>query len=397
MSVKYRNQNGQETIIAGLTPGGDIEAGAVDTRSGTVEIPATTSGTASSVSVTFDTAFDDNNYEVILSFDENSTDFKTLELAVYNKRANGFNINALRNYSTDASAQTIAWKAWKIYSVQHAQQNAEAIADIQAAMPADAGSGNKLVTKSYVDNADSSLGNRISSIEDAVPATASITNKLVTASDLSSVEIDKLEDINDVDVTGIQDGDTIIWDDTNSEWVPGQSGKTYTEGLGIDIDSNDKISVNQTYVPTTFVGSTADWNALSATEKAKYNLVSLNDDSNGISVIDAVADGEMRPVTSNAVYDGLATKANDSRLGTDRTVYDSGNLLYWRKNGICVVAMHGVSASNAITLPSGMRSPGYLTCYGKGNSLFIVNGYNLTYTYDGSNPIYGVITYPAAD
>ena len=35
MSLRYRNEDGSESIVSGLTPGGDIEAGAVATRSGT--------------------------------------------------------------------------------------------------------------------------------------------------------------------------------------------------------------------------------------------------------------------------------------------------------------------------------------------------------------------------
>lgn len=57
--------------------------------------------------------------------------------------------------------------------------------------------------------------------------------------------------------------------------------------------------------PATFVGTKAEWNALPADKKAKYTLVNLTDDgeSLGIDPVDAVEDGNMNAVTSNAVYD----------------------------------------------------------------------------------------------
>lgn len=55
--------------------------------------------------------------------------------------------------------------------------------------------------------------------------------------------------------------------------------------------------------PTTFIGTIAQWNALSAEDKARYTLVNLTDDGETGETVDAVIDGDMRPVTSNAVYD----------------------------------------------------------------------------------------------
>lgn len=58
--------------------------------------------------------------------------------------------------------------------------------------------------------------------------------------------------------------------------------------------------------PREFVGTQAEWTALSSAEKAKYTLVNITDDSETGDVVDAVTDGDLRPVTSNAVFDELS-------------------------------------------------------------------------------------------
>lgn len=303
MSLRYRSSDGTEQIIAGLTPGGDIEAGAVATRSGTETFTSLGSGNVETYNITFDSDLPDANYIVTFEFTTNTGSIVATSAL---QTASGF-VLYIRNVSVAAQTGTVKWTATKTYTVQHDIQNSEAIADIQAAMPSDAGSANKLVTKSYVDNADSSLGTRVSSIEDTIPATASITNKLATAADVAGIEIDKLTDINDVNTNTLLDGQTLIWDDAYQEWKNGQAGKVYTAGDGIEISNLDAISADNTLVPFNFVGTQAEWDALSVSQKAKYNLVTITDDvaNGGVAISDVVADGNMNAVTSNAVYDAL--------------------------------------------------------------------------------------------
>lgn len=181
MSVKYRNENGDEVIIAGLTPGGDIEAGAVDTRSGTFSVAFDgTSGKEYNINIAFDAAMSDADYEVIFDFGSDAG-WTGCSIFPYNKTANGF-VAAITANNTSVKTRTISYKAWKIYSVQHDKQNSEAIATIQQAIPAGAGISNKLTTKSYVDNADSALNTRLSDLEDLIPTGASISNQLATKS-----------------------------------------------------------------------------------------------------------------------------------------------------------------------------------------------------------------------
>ena len=321
MSLRYRSSDGTEQIIAGLTPGGDIEAGAVAQRSGTVSSGTVASGATESVNVTFDSPMPDDDY--IVNF--NTPDTGRLNLRVTNKTANGFTVSCMNNTSSSASSD-IEYTAFKTYTVQHDVQNSEAIANIQAAMPADAGSANKLATKSYVDNADSAIDSRLDNIEDAMPATASITNKLATKNDVDNVQIDALGDIADVEVTGVQSGQTILWDSDDSKWVAGQAGKVYTAGDGIEISTLDKISVDDEYVPLTFVGTKAQWDELTVSQKAKYTLVNITDDpaTGGAVVVDRVAEGNMNPVTSNAVATNMVNtvKNGETKPVSSDAVWD---------------------------------------------------------------------------
>lgn len=56
-----------------------------------------------------------------------------------------------------------------------------------------------------------------------------------------------------------------------------------------------------------FYGTMDEWNALTSTEQAKYDLVASPDEASE-DIADEVTDGDMRPVTSNAVYDFYSNK-----------------------------------------------------------------------------------------
>ena len=79
----------------------------------------------------------------------------------------------------------------------------------------------------------------------------------------------------------------------------------YMAGRGVAI-TNKEVAVDET-IATTFTGTQAEWNALTATEKAKYNLVNITDDaaSGAQVVVDEVTEGNMNAVSSNAVAEAL--------------------------------------------------------------------------------------------
>ena len=94
--------------------------------------------------------------------------------------------------------------------------------------------------------------------------------------------IDELGDIEDVDLSNLTDGQTIVWDATNSKWVNGEGGKTYTAGYLINIDSEDEISGK------VFVGTEAEWEALSSAEQAEYDMINITDDYKTTSDIEII-------------------------------------------------------------------------------------------------------------
>ena len=62
--------------------------------------------------------------------------------------------------------------------------------------------------------------------------------------------------------------------------------------------------------PQIFKGTSAEWENLTPAEQAGYSVKCITDDESG-NVVDAVTDGDMRAVTSNAVYDKVGEYHND--------------------------------------------------------------------------------------
>ena len=127
--------------------------------------------------------------------------------------------------------------------------------------------------------------------------------------DTGTATIDELGDIADVDLTNLEDGQTIVWDDTEQKWIPGIGGQDYTAGHGISID-NGVIS------DKTFVGTTAEWEALDSAQQAFYEERVLTDDepdvqqkTNGHTIKDE--DGVSKTQRSNLQFEGLDVTDDD--------------------------------------------------------------------------------------
>ena len=235
MSLRYRDSSGNETIVSGLTPGGDIEAGAVATREGTYNLSGTN---WVQQNIVFDSPMPDADYEIITE-EHTCAGFTSGQFLIQNKTANGFTIGIYFTSTTAANNRySGTWKAVKTYSVQHAAQNAEDITNIKAVIPPAASSTNQLTPKKYVDDADTALDERVSDLEDLIPTGADVTNQLTTKSYVD----DAIQNV-EIDV-----------DDA------------------LDSDSENPVQNK------VFVGTLAEWNALTPTEANKYQLVNIIDD-----------------------------------------------------------------------------------------------------------------------
>lgn len=108
--------------------------------------------------------------------------------------------------------------------------------------------------------------------------------------------------------TNLKFADATITDDSANDATI-VSHTPYTAGDKIDI-TNHVVSCDET-VKGTFIGTKDEWNALIASEKAKYDVVNFTDDQSEVTtVVDTVVDGNMNAVTSNAVYDALQANKN---------------------------------------------------------------------------------------
>ena len=74
-------------------------------------------------------------------------------------------------------------------------------------------------------------------------------------------------------------------------------------------------------------GTLAEWEALSATEKAKYDQAEVIDEYTGVPVVvDKVESGNLNPVTSNAVAEALETAAiGQAKIGYFPVISTKGN------------------------------------------------------------------------
>ena len=77
-----------------------------------------------------------------------------------------------------------------------------------------------------------------------------------------------------------------------------------------------------------FNGTEAQWAALSADQKAKYKYVAISDDSETGDVVDVIADGNMHPVTSNAVFG--VTMAAPQTYSIQITAWANGYMLFYK-------------------------------------------------------------------
>lgn len=142
-----------------------------------------------------------------------------------------------------------------------------------------------------------------------------VTGKGLSTNDFTDAEKQKLDnmeldDLADVDMTGISDGQILAWNDANSKMVPAdQTGTEYTAGMGVDISAQNEISTEFIMYP----GTKAEWDQLPVSEKIKYTHTAWNDSQSGI-VDNLPTQNSDNLVKSGGVWTGLDAKADKTAL-----------------------------------------------------------------------------------
>lgn len=92
-------------------------------------------------------------------------------------------------------------------------------------------------------------------------------------------------------------------------------------------------------------GTEAAWEQLTDEEKAQYDYEFFEGDTNDyFAVVDAVTEGDMHPVTSNAVYESL----NAHNLGTAINLWDYVSDEYTTLNDGYITAVSGSAANSRV-------------------------------------------------
>jgi len=355
MSIRYNNASGQETILSGLTPGGDIEAGAVATRSGKVDVSPLEVGAYQVVNVAFDTPMPDDTY--IINTDCTSG---RLNIATFNKTANGFSIVYLNSSNlTQPQGDSIDWTATKTYTVQHAAQNAEDIAALKQATPAGAGPNNKFATANDITR----IENSVEDISEVIDSTASITNKLVSKSTMDTALGEKQ--------------DTLEFDDTPTA---GSENPVTSAGIKSALDSKQN-TLTFDNVPTensnNVVKSSGVYSAVDNIYKVmgqngaknllSYPFYQTTRTNNGITYTDN-GDGT---ITANGTATNTSTFSMSTRISSQKPNT-------YLKNGTYILSS-GISGESATTyeLQAGITIDGayYEVCKTRnGPAQFTING-----------------------
>ena len=76
------------------------------------------------------------------------------------------------------------------------------------------------------------VGGTITSDGSEIPTLEDVQD-LIQEAELSPISV--LDDLADVNVAGVVDGETIVWDDANSVWVPGESGSNTVYALPVTL------------------------------------------------------------------------------------------------------------------------------------------------------------------
>ena len=177
--------------------------------------------------------------------------------------------------------------------------------NVNLKVPIPALSGSKLDVESTLYGVNTELGKKADKVASAtnghlagLDANGNLTDSGVVANDVIqkvSTATGLLKDDGTVDTTEYQPKQLSVPIET-------LSGSQLTVETALDSINNDVVK--------TFTGTQAQWDALSLADKQKYEICNITDDNSEPDpslIVDAVTDGDMRAVTSNAVFDALVS------------------------------------------------------------------------------------------
>jgi len=173
-----------------------------------------------------------------------------------------------------------------------------------------------------------------------------------------------------------EDSQLYLYTKTNTPNAETGKFEVYTSGNPVNPNTRDFVYDEETgdleLAQPIFTGTSAEWNALTAQQKAEYAQVNLTDDITGGNaiVVDEVANGNLNPVTSNAVYEainilplnnhfniqattiGLPPVANVTFDNLIRAIYNTYG------EGVHHISfIHSNAATPTLVLPDGSSSP----------------------------------------
>ena len=211
MSLKYRDKNGAEAVICGLTPGGDLAFGASTTRSGTISCEASSTQSYCQKNIAFTEPMPDGDY--IIEIQPASGDWEVEQWTCVNKTASGFTFVVHNiNHTAPFVATNFYYNAFKLYEVSEAEQNASDITDIKAKIPSTASSSNKLATSNELSSLGTTIDGRLDALEDTIPSSASLQNQLITETGLTTALQGK-QDTLTFDTTPTEDSSNPVTSD----------------------------------------------------------------------------------------------------------------------------------------------------------------------------------------
>lgn len=348
MSIRFRDKNGIERVVSGLTPGGDIEYGAVATRKGTINVPSIGEASQASVAVTFSEPMPDTDYEVNIDEIVASNNVQPYTIGVYSKTVNGFTVMFF-NPSSGSAARSMKYTAYKLYTVADAEALYSKVLDMEAMIPSSASSTNKFATADDLKTETKSLDRRLDDVEDAIPSSASITNKLATKEDVEEAMANAgLPVCNEVP-SSPEDKDVMLYIGDETGFTKGGIYQYVADpGAWVLISTAD---VDLSKYETSWTGTKAEWDALSADEKKQYKIANITDDVIGGEVADEVTNGLMSPVTSNAVYDAFASlrtwiDVTSSAVTMTGNTFDRNTIKVYSNGDECIICGEYTDSTN---------------------------------------------------